>query len=90
MLRVCLPRGITATSILWRKNSEESRQVALFSEPRAFRPIIGPVTSTACCCPVMIAARIKYCPIYSVQSAHISSPRNLGKCNSIWQPGGAK
>ncbi len=90
MLRVCSPRGIAATSILWREKREESRQVALFSEPRALRPIIGSVTTAACCRPIMIAARIEYCPIYSVQSARISSPRNLGKCNSIWQPGGAK
>jgi hypothetical protein len=90
MLRVCSPRIITATSILWRENSEESRQVALFSEPRALRANIGSVTTPACCRPIMIAAKIEYCPIYSVQSAHISSPRNLGKCNSIWQPGGAK
>ena len=90
MLRVCSLRGITAISILWHEQSEVSRRVALFSEPRALRAIIGSVTTSACRRPIMIAARIEYCPIYSVQSARISSPRNLGKCNSIWQPGGAK
>lgn len=90
MLRVCSLRGIAAISILWRKKSEESRQVTYFSEPRTLRAIIGSVTTSACCRPIMIAARITYCPINSVQFARISSPRNLGKCNSIWQPGGAK
>ena len=90
MLRVCSLRGIAAISILWREKSEESRQVAFFSEPRALRAIIASVTTSACCRPIMIAARITYCPINSVQSARTSSPRNLGKCNSIWQPGGAK
>ena len=90
MLRVCSLRGIAAISILWREKSEESRQVALFSEPRALRANIGSVTTPACCRPIMIAARITYYPINSVHSARTSSPRNLGKCNSIWQPGGAK
>ena len=90
MLRVCSLRGIAAISILWREKSEESRQVTFFSEPRTLRAIIGSVTTSACCRPIMNAARIKYCPIYSVHSARFSSPRNLGKCNSIWQPGGAK
>lgn len=90
MLRVCSPRGITAIPIVWRETGEESRQVAFFSEPRALRAIIGSVTTSACCRPIMIAAKIEYCPIYRVQSARISSPRNLGKCNSIWHPGGAK
>lgn len=90
MLRVCSPRGIAALPKLWRGTGEESRQVALCSEPRALRAIIEPVTIPADCRPIMIAARIANYPIYSVQSARISSPRNLGKCNSIWQPGGAK
>jgi hypothetical protein len=90
MLRVCSSRGITATSILWREKREESRQVALYSEPRALRAIIEPVTTSALCHTIMIAARIEYCPTYNVHSAHIPSPRTLGKCNSIWQLGGAK
>ena len=90
MLRVCSTRGITAISILWRKKSEESRQVAIFSELGALRAIIGLDTTSALHRIVMFAARIKHGDTYPLQSTSFPSPRDLVMCNSIWQPGGAK
>lgn len=90
MLRVCSLRGINAISSLWRKQIEELRQVAMLSVQGAHRAIIESATPSAFRHLILIAARYENGSTYALQSALFRSPRNLGACNSICQPGGAK
>ena len=90
MQRVCWPREITATTSVRHKNSEESRQVVILSEPSALTAIIRLVTNSARYGFTMSATRIECGATYALQSALFPFPRDLVMGNSLCQPGGAQ
>ena len=90
MLRVCSLRGIKSISSLWRRQIDEPRQVALFSVQGAHQATTESATPSAFRHLILIDARYENGCTNTLQSALLRSPRNLGTCNSICQPGGAQ
>jgi hypothetical protein len=90
MLRVCSLGGINAMPRVWRKQSEEPWQVTMYSARGALSAIIESASPSTFRHLIMTAARTENGPAYGLQSACFDTPSNLGTCNSVYQPGGAK